>query len=100
MSTLWVWGVRSDVEGGQPQGVKHPHVAGAVLDRHGVVGGGLIQQGQRRMGLFRQLVVVIALGHDPLARLHPLAPDETGNGLGNVLKAGGVAQGDLEQGVG
>ena len=60
MSTLWVWGVRSDVEGGQPQGVKHPHVAGAVLDRHGVVGGGLIQQGQRRMGLFRQLVVVIA----------------------------------------
>ena len=85
------------VEGG---GVEYPHVPRGVLDDHRVVGCGFVQQLLCGVGVFGEVVVVVALAEHPLPRLDVVVPDESGHRLLQLGKVGHLPQGHLEQTVG
>ena len=85
---------------GVSPGIKHPHMAGAVLEHHRVVRRGGVEQDPVGVALFPQRVMVVALGDDPRARLRTLGADVLPQPAGDFLQVGAFIQRHLEQGVG
>ena len=84
----------------QRAAVEHAHVSGLMLHHERVVRRGGVEQRERRVGLFCQRVVVIALADNPVPRRHRIVPDEPFDAVFYSFKRGFLVQRGLQKRVG
>ncbi len=85
---------------GESGGIKEAHMAGLMLDDHGMIGGGFIQLGKGGTPAAGNPALVKIAHKDPLARLRVLPADSLLNERNHLFQAVCLCQGNLQKGHG